>query len=190
MSQDNVIQIATPEPSSFQTPNEPPALSTTEMREMAWKLELLLGVLFVDRARKERGQQRNESEFEKIHELAIGMEKYVPTLVSKGIDHDTMLANLTAVQKRCTELTLELREAKASTKDSNDPALACALQDLKNRIIVARMKHPEGASFPALIEEVGEVATAMIEGNEAAAQSERLDVGTVVMRLYLGEVMK
>ena len=55
------------------------------------------------------------------------------------------------------------------------------------RLAHARAKHPDGASFDALVEEVGEVARARLERQPDQEREELLDVAVVAMRLYLGE---
>lgn len=57
------------------------------------------------------------------------------------------------------------------------------LEELKMEIGRARAKHPE-ANFLALIEEVGEVAKAMLEGDMEHARVEVLQVATVAVRMY------
>lgn len=59
---------------------------------------------------------------------------------------------------------------------------------LRHRLTLARSKHPEGASFDALMSEVGEVADERLAGNPDREREELLDVAVVAIRLYLGEV--
>ncbi len=86
----------------------------------------------------------------------------------------TMLQNLTDVQARCTQLKQETR----------DLPLLGALTD---RIATARMKHPKGPNLRSLMEEVGEVASAMRRETPERVRDELLDVATVAMRLAFGE---
>lgn len=63
-----------------------------------------------------------------------------------------------------------------------------ALQALQDRLRHARAKHPAGASFDALVAELGEVAEARKLGDHDHARDELLDVATVAIRLWIGEV--
>ena len=58
---------------------------------------------------------------------------------------------------------------------------------LAHRLTLARSKHPQGASFDALLSEVGEVADERLAGNPEREREELLDVAVVAIRLYLGE---
>lgn len=62
-----------------------------------------------------------------------------------------------------------------------------ALYDLEARIAHARDQHPQGASFDALVAELGEAAEARKRGDAAHEREELLDVATVALRLYMGE---
>lgn len=57
---------------------------------------------------------------------------------------------------------------------------------LYDRIEHARSKHPEGPTFAALVEEVGEVARVINDFNKRDEyKSELLDVATVSIRLWM-----
>lgn len=63
-----------------------------------------------------------------------------------------------------------------------------ALEQLLQVIVHARQKHPKGANFEALVAELGEVAEARKRGDQANERDELLDVATVAIRLWMGEV--
>lgn len=71
--------------------------------------------------------------------------------------------------------------------DGTRAAPLVELAPLLARLTHARAKHPEGASFDALVEEVGEVARARLDRSVDQERSELLDVAVVALRLYLGE---
>ena len=63
-----------------------------------------------------------------------------------------------------------------------------ALSALSDALRAARAKHPSGANLAALVEEVGEVARAMRRESTERVREELMDVATVALRLWLGEV--
>lgn len=118
-------------------------------------------------------------------------------------EYAAMFDNLTTTQARCTELTLQLREAKErlSSVQGNDEAdgrVSDAIRKLLKTLVMARRFHPEGANLRALVEEVGEVARA--EADHLAAPNngpkidrfhdELVDVIVVALRMWIGEVTK
>jgi NTP pyrophosphatase (non-canonical NTP hydrolase) len=91
-------------------------------------------------------------------------------------ERDVYLANLTSTQERCTELLLAVRAIGE-------------LAPLAEAIGRARAKHPKGPSpLRSLIEEVGEVASAMRRESPERVREELLDVAVVAVRLHAGEV--
>lgn len=110
-------------------------------------------------------------------------------------ERDAYLANLTAVQARCTELEQAFRSSKfvehlegAETSLLTRDAIRSlmALSVLNEAIWRARERHPEGCDLRALVEEVGEVADAMRRAPDRV-RAELIDVATVAMRLFMGE---
>ncbi len=93
-------------------------------------------------------------------------------------ERDAMLVNLTSTQARCTELLEEARTLRR---------FGASFDKLTARIGEARRKYPQGPTLRALIEEVGEVASAMTREGPERVKDELLDVTCVAMRLYMGE---
>lgn len=125
------------------------------------------------------------------HLTGVGRDelvKLISDLAAELHDDRTMLRkvseNLTATQRRCTELVQLDRLARFLEAN---PELQPVLVDLAWAIERARALHPEGASELALLEECGEVARAHRRETPERVREELLDVAVVAMRLYIGE---
>lgn len=105
---------------------------------------------------------------------------------------DAYLANLTATQKRCTDLLMALRASKTVDLLVGDPeadgGLALALCRLGARIQQARKAHPHGSNLADLCSELGELADALNGEGEERIKDELLDAATIPLRMFMGEV--
>jgi len=96
--------------------------------------------------------------------------------------------NLTATQERCTALEIEVRALRRLRHDdATDPLLAGALACLSHGVAIARGKHPKGPSLRSLMEEIGEVASAVRRESPDRVRDELLDVAVVAIRIWLGD---
>jgi len=114
-----------------------------------------------------RERPRNE-----LEDIVVEQRRF---LEQQGRTITELNANLTATQKRCTELLEELRNLRE-------------LKPLADRLHHARTKHPEGVWKHSLWEEFGEVGRALNRENQERVADELLDLATVAMRMRKGEV--
>lgn len=88
----------------------------------------------------------------------------------------------------------KIAEPSSTERDASGTALNgsgshddLAFAALAERMAHARRWYPEGTTFTALVEELGEVARAMDREGVDRERDELLDVATVAIRLWLGE---
>jgi hypothetical protein len=113
--------------------------------------------------------------------------KLADRILELKVERDAYLENLTATQKRCTELLEENRALKLTPPGLPD-AYADAICGLVAGLVRAREKHPNGANMYALMEEVGEVCRALRREGGDRVSEELMDVAVVAMRIWVGEV--
>lgn len=97
----------------------------------------------------------------------------------------TLTASVTALQVKANGVLASHRLARVL---ESEPELMALMLDVAWAIDKARAKHPEGASYFALGQEVGEVGRAMEREDPKRLQDELVDVAVVVMRMLLGEL--